>query len=445
VYLTVVLIDSKRLRQIGSAELEDRGGDLAALQNQAVTHLARLMKVRVSEAARAPAGSVTPSAYESYLKALAYLQRYDKPGNPDLAISALNSAIEKDPRFALGYATLGEAYRLKFLMDHHPAWVDPAFANCRRALQIDDRLSAVHVTLGQLQATLGKNDLALQEFQEALDINPRDAGALIGLAGVYEQMGHTPDAEANYKRAIALRPDYWEGYSALGTFYARQKRVQDSLAQYRHVIELTPDNPEGYSDLGVEYMELKDSQSYAAAEAAFRKSIQLAPNYQAYANLGWLYMDQKRYSESAAATRKALELNDKDWRVWANLQLAYTWLKDEEKMRPVRAKTLSLLEQYASFNSQEAPVQSMLSMLYAEDKLREKALAHAKAALALAPKDPWILADIAETYDDLGDRKHAIQYTQDSLKNGYTLTDLQQRPALLGLLADPSFRPRGKQ
>jgi serine/threonine-protein kinase len=445
VYLTVVLIDSKRLRQIGSAQLEDRGGDLAALQDQAVTRMARLMKVKVIEAVGAPAGSVAPSAYESYLKALGYLQRYDKPGNPDLAISALNSARQKDPRFALGYATLGEAYRLKFLMDHDPASVEQAFANCRKAVELDERLPAVHVTLGKLQTTLGKNDLALQEFQKALDINSRDASALMGLADVYEHMGRIPDAETNYKRAIALRPDYWEGYLALGEFYDRQKRAQDSIAQYRRVIELTPDNPEAYSDLGVVYLELKDSGPHAAAEAAFQKSIQLAPNYQAYANLGWLYMEQKRYAEAAAATRKALELNDKDWRVWSNLQLAYTWLKDDKNMRAARARTLSLLEQYASLNSQEAPVQSMLSMLYAEDKLREKALARANAALALAPKDAWILADIAETYDDLGDRKRAIQYAQESLKNGYTLADLQERPALQGLLADPSFRPRGKQ
>jgi Flp pilus assembly protein TadD/TolB-like protein len=444
-HLTIVLIDSKRLRQIGSVELEDRPGNLAALQTQAVSQLARMMKVRVPEAAHTPAGNITPGTYEAYLKALAYLQRYDQPGNPDLALSLLNSAVEKDPRFALGYATLGEAYRLKFLMEHHPAWVDQAFANCQRALQIDDRLPSVHVTLGQLQATLGKNDLALQEFQKALDINPRDAGALVGQAAAYEQMGRIADAEANLQRAIALRPDYWEGYSALGAFYDRQKRLQDSLVQYRRAIELTPDSPEGYSDLGIVYMELNDSQSTAAAEAALQKSIQLASNYQAYANLGWLYISQKRYADAAAATSKALELNDKDWRVWANLQLAYTWLKEEEKIPPVRAKTLSLLEQYALLNPREASVQSMLSMLYAEDKQREKALSHADAALSQAPKDPGILADIAETHNELGNRQRALRFAHDSLKNGYTLTDLQQRPDLLGLLADPSFRPRGKQ
>lgn len=445
VFLTVVLIDSKRMRQIGSAKLEDRSGDLAALQHQAVVHLARMMKVNASDTASAAAGSVVPSAYESYLKALGYLQRYDKPGNPALAIAALNSAVESDPRFALGYATLGEAYRLKFLMDHDPTSVERALANCRKAAEIDERLPALHVTLGQLHAKLGKDDLALQEFQKVLSINPRDADALMGIAGVYEHTGRIADAEANYKAAIALRPDFWDGYRALAEFYDRQKRVQESIAQYRRIIELTPDNPEAYSDLGTQYLELQDSRSFAAAEAAFQKSIQLAPNYQAYANLGWLYIGQKRYAEAATATRKALELNDKDWRVWANLELAYTWLKDNENIRLARAKTLSLLEQYVSLNSQEAPVHSMLSMLYAEDKRREKALAQAKTALTLAPKDPSILADIAETYDDLDDRKRAIQYAQESLKNGYTLLDLQERPGLQGLLADPSFRPRGKQ
>jgi tetratricopeptide (TPR) repeat protein len=220
--------------------------------------------------------------------------------------------------------------------------------------------------------------------------------------------------------------------------------VQDAIAQYRRVIELTPDNAEAYSNLGAEYMSLNDSQSNAAAEAAFQKSIQLAPNYAAYANLGFLHLTEKRYADCVRATRQALALNDKDWRVWANLMVAYQWLKDEENYRVVRAKTIGLLEEYAAVNPQEAPVHSALSTFYAEDKLREKALAHADSALALAPKDSFVLADVAETYEVLGDRKHALQYAQQSLKNGSTLNDLQRRLALQGLLADPSFRSGGK-
>ncbi len=444
VYLTVVLIDSKRLRQIGSVQLENDSGDLAEVQNDAVSHLARMMKIRTSEGASSPVKNVTPDSYESYLKALGYLQRYDKPGNIDLAISALNASVQKDSTFAPGFASLGEAYRLKFLMDHNPVWIAEATANCHKAIEIDDRIAVVYVTLGHLNTILGKDDVALREFQKALEINPRHADALIGMASLDEHTGRIAEAEANYKRAIALRPDYWEGYSALAEFYDRQKRPQDSIAQYQRIIELTPDSPEAYSDLGIVYMELNDSQSTAAAEAAFQKSLQLAPNYQAYANLGWLYIAQKRYAEGAANTQKALDLNDKDWRVWANLLLAYTWLHDDEKIRVVRARTLSVLEQYALLDSKEAAVQSMLSTFYAQDKLREKTISHANAALALAPKDPAVLADVAEAYDTLGDRQRALQYAQDSLKQGFTVADLRHRPALLPLLADPNFRPRGK-
>ncbi len=445
VYLTVNLIDAKHLRQIGSAQLEDRSGNLAALQGQAVSNIARLIKIKVPEDTLQKAGSVTPSSYESYLKALSYLQRFDKPGNVDQAVSALSSAVKTDPGFALGYATLGETYRLKYQMDHNPAWLDEAAVNCQKAIQIDDRLPAVHVTLGRLNTTLGKTDLALQEFQKALNMNPRDADAIMGMATIYERMSHLAEAEANYKRAIALRPDYWGGYASLANFYDRQNRMQEAIAQQRHVIQLTPDNPVAYANLGAEYMALDDPQSSAAAEAAFKKSIELAPNYQAYANLGLSYFNQRRYADAAVTMRKALELNDKDWRVWDNLLVTYQWLKDEENIRLVRAKTLSLLEQYAAMDSREALVQSGLSIFYAEDKLREKAIARADSALALAPKDASVLADVAETYDDLGDRKRAVQYAQESLKNGFTLTDLQRRPGLQSLLADPSFRSNGKQ
>ena len=34
---------------------------------------------------------------------------------------ALNDAVKTDPKFALGFASLGEAYRLKYILDHSPA------------------------------------------------------------------------------------------------------------------------------------------------------------------------------------------------------------------------------------------------------------------------------------------------------------------------------------
>jgi eukaryotic-like serine/threonine-protein kinase len=275
-------------------------------------------------------------------------------------------------------------------------------------------------------------------------MNPRDADAIMSVAGIYELLNRIPEAEANYKRAIALRPDYWNGYVALALFYGRQKRVDDAIAQLKRVIEITPDNATAYSNLGAEYMELPDNKGYPAAEAAFKKSLQIVPNYAAYSNLGYLYFSVDRYAEAVPIFRQALALNDKDWRVWANLFVSYQWLKDDVNIVPVRKKTIELLEKTIAVTPQNAKAHSMLSILYASDD-REKALSQVRTALALEPKNPDVLSDIAVTYEALGDRQHAIQSARDSLANGGTLSDFQGEYGLQNVLADPSFRSGGKK
>src|SRR5262249_9548125 len=153
---------------------------------------------------------------EGYLKALGYLQRYDQSGNIEAAISALDSAVKTDPRFALGFGELGEAYRLKYATELNPKWVDKALANCQKAAQLDNRIPAVYVTLGRLHNSTGKHDLAIQEFQHALRLNSRDPDALSGIANAYVKAGRIQDAETNFKKASALRPDSWIGYNDLG-------------------------------------------------------------------------------------------------------------------------------------------------------------------------------------------------------------------------------------
>jgi serine/threonine protein kinase/tetratricopeptide (TPR) repeat protein len=444
VSLTVVLIDAKRLRQIGSMQLEDGSGNLAVVQNEAVSRLARMMRVKVSDSAAAALTTATPGSYESYLKALGYMQRYDKAGNVDQAISALNSAVKSDPRFALGYATLCNAYRMKYALESDPALIAQASTNCEKAAQLNDRLPAVHLNLGRINSMLGKNDIALQEYQKALDMNPSDADTVMSLAGAYERLNRPADAEDNFKRAIALRPDYWNGYLSLAIFYDRQNRVQDAIAQFQRVIELTPDNTTAYSNLGAEYMKIGDAKSDADAETALKRSLQIAPNYAAYSNLGYLYYLQHRYPEAVQALRQALALNDKDWRVWANLFVSYQWLKDQAGIGPVREKTIERLEQTIAVTPQNAKAHSMISLLYGNVN-RDKALSHVRTALALEPKNADVLSDVATTYEELGDRNHAIQYARQSLQNGSTMSDLQGQYGLQSVLADPGFRSGGKQ
>jgi len=441
VHLNVSLIDTKNLRQLGSADLEDPAGDLATLQNEAVSRLASLMNLSVSaDMLRNTGGAVNPAAYEDYLKALGYMQRHDKPDNLDLAITALKNSVHTDPRFALGYAQLGEAYRWKYEEDQDNRWLDEAQGYGQKAVEIDNRMPSAYVTLGRIHDLTGKHDLALQEFQLALDINPRDVAALSGLAHAYELSGRVQDAEIAYQKAAALRPDDWDGYNNLGNFYDRQSKYPESIQAYRRAIELTPDNAQVYLNLGATYLDWGDAKQFPAAEAALKKSIELSPSYPAYANLGQLYSAQKRYADSVATTEKALQLNDKDYRVWQNLLAASEWLNDKDAAAAARKRMLPLVEQAAVLKPQDAIVQSALALLYAEINAPEKARARVETALALAPDDPNVLSNVATAYEMLHDRRHALEYVRRALQKGLPLDEVTNDPNMQQLLNDSNFK-----
>jgi eukaryotic-like serine/threonine-protein kinase len=441
VHLTANLIDTKSMRQIGSVALENRSGDLLSVQDQTVSELARLMDVTARNNRESDeSGGGKPAAYEDYLEAVGYMQRYDKPGNLDHAIESLERATSADPRFALAYAQLGEAYRLKYQLDKNPKWLDAALLNCQKAAEIDSRVTTVYVTLGRIHEMTGKHDLAVQEFQRVLDFNPRDVGALSGIARSYENAGRIPEAEAAYKKAVALRPDYWDGYEELGFFYDRHGRYPEAIAQLQQSVALTPDNAQIYANLGAVYSDADDPRLFPDAEKALKKSLELSPSYAAYANLGNLYYIEKRYAESATMTEKALQLNSNDYLVWNNLIVAYEWLSETKKANLARVQMLEVLQRYIKVQPQDALAQSLLAILYADNKLRQEAVIRMQTAEALAPNDPQVIENVGIAYEMLGERLQAIKYIGEAARTGLPPDQLQNDPNLQELLADPDFQ-----
>ena len=382
-------------------------------------------------------GSTNPAAYETYLQGREFLRRYDKPGNLDAALRSFENTTKADPRFALAFAALGEAYWDKYRQDGDPQWVSLASASCRRAAELNDRLPAVFVTLGRIHDGTGQHNLALQEFERALELDHRDADALLGLGDAYSSAGRIQEAENTYKRAAAMRPEYWEGYHRLGAFYYQQGRYADAASQFRRVVELLPDHASAHTSLGTALLSLGQEPE---AEVEFKKSMALAPDYVALANLGVMYYRQKRFAESATMTEQALQLNDKDYRLWNNLAIAYEWLDQPEKAKNAFSRELARLEQIVVLKSEDAEVRANLGVMYAQQGQRKRALPHLEAALALSPDDPEILDKVGEAYEKLGERSKGLDYFEEALRKGSTLEDMELNPDLHSLLSDPSAR-----
>jgi tetratricopeptide (TPR) repeat protein len=391
----------------------------------------------------ATGGSGKPAAYEGYVTALGLMQRYDKPGNLDRAIDTLKESIKTDPLFALGYAQLGEAYRMKYQTERDPKWLDLAIANCQRAQQLDTRLPRAYSTLAAIHDGQGKHDLALQEFNQALEINPRDPAALRGIAHSDQTSGRLADAEQGFHKLIAVLPDDWDGYNELGNFYANQGEYAKAIAQYRQGLELAPDNALIYSNLGSVYLDSGDRKLIPGAEQALRKSLEIQPSYSALANLAALYTEQGKYGESAALSQKALQLNDRGYTVWDTLRVDYEALGDTAKAGQATKSERKAIEETASI-SQEAMPRAMLANLYAREGEADQARSRIQSALSLAPNDPQVLLEAADASANLGDRAAAIGYIREAIRKGADVEAIKEDFELkrLNIDFDKEFREK---
>jgi eukaryotic-like serine/threonine-protein kinase len=432
--MTIDVVDAVKLSSINSVVLKDPVGDFTALGDGAADRVAEMLSVRAGNGQRP---NTTPAASESYVKATGYLVRYDKPENLDKAIAEFENATRQDPRFALAYAGLAEACRLKYRIDKDSKWLQSATDNAKQAVALDGQLAPAYITLGRLYDGAGQKDLAIQELNTALRLDPLNADATLSLGTAYEHAGRTRDAETLYKKSINLRPDYWDGYNRLAQFYTKQGRYPEAEAQYRQAITYAPDNAILFGNFGVL---LYNMQKREEARKMYQKSIEISPTYPSYSNLGELDMEDGRYAEAAQLYEKALKLNDRDYHVWTNLAAAYEnssgW---NAKARGTLEHAADLAEAVRKERPQDSGVLADLATYDAKLGRKDVALQRLRQALALSPDDVDVLFWTSEAYEEMGMRDEALAGLRAAFQKGLGADRVEHDPEFKRLRTDARY------
>jgi tetratricopeptide (TPR) repeat protein/tRNA A-37 threonylcarbamoyl transferase component Bud32 len=435
--VTYSLVDAQSRRNLNAAVVNADLRDLAAAEREVVDKLLAMLEVEVRPGDAAEAAAARPDAYQYYVRGRGYLQDYANPDNLKSAVALFNTAIEMDPRFALAYAALGEAYWRQFQESKDSASIPKAMQACRKAARLNDRLAPVHVTFGLIYQGTGRYEDAVKEFGRALDLDATSDAAYRGLASSYASLGKGKEAEDAYRRAIEMRKGYWGGYSALGGFYYNAQRYDDAAAQFRRAIELAPENVRGYTNLGAVYYSQGKNQQ---AQELFEKSLTIQPNYRAYSNLGTLYFFQGRYGDAARRFEKALQLNDKDSRMWRYVAASYYWAPGErDKADAAYQHAAEMLEKELKINPRDSKVMLALADCYSILARPARAVELVHRALAIAPSDAENMFRAAEVYEQSGDRASALDWLGKSIRAGYPMTEIDHDPTLLQLRTDPQY------
>lgn len=377
----------------------------------------------------------TANAYDSYLQAIELMKRWDKGDHLDMAITLLQEAYTIDPRFALAYARLAEALRIRYILSGDEAALEAAMNAANQAASLNPNLAPVQAALGLIYSTKGNLDLAIVAVERAITIDPNDAMTNSTLAGVYSKLGRADDADAAYQKAIALDSENPMVLDSYANFLYDEGNLDDAILQWQAALELAPDHYPVMINLGTAFNE---TLRLSDAIDMYKRAIDINSSYMAYTNLGTAYAREARFQEAADAYQKALEIDNHDSLAWGNLAFVYAWMEGmTAKTTETFNHAIKLAETIRQQYPRDAFIHSDLALYYAKTKQPSLALQRLRTAIVLAPDSSEILSAVAEAYEILGQRDEAIQFMLSAIEHGHSREHLLISPELKDLVGDP--------
>lgn len=394
--------------------------------------------LRASSAGVAEAATLTSQGlgYTPYAEGRTALERYDQQQSLERAVSLFNQALERDPRYALAHAGLGEAYWRLYRVTRRDEFVPLARRHCNRALELDDTLAPAWVTLGVIETGTGQTEAGIEALRKALVRDPRNGDAHRELGLAYERAGRLDEAEATYRKAIELRPDSWGGYSYLGYLLLTSGRAPEAETAYEQALKIAPDNARLWSNLG-------GARVYQGrieeAKRAFERSLALNPTPQAASNLATLEFRDGHYA-AAARTLEAAAAGSRDYRVWRNLAAMYYWAPGErDKAKAACATALELGRKELELAPGDSSLLVALADCHAMRGEADDARRRAEQALA-GQVNPPLLFEAGMVFEDIGDRDKAFDLISRAVRAGYPIDDIDLYPGLRSLREDARFK-----
>src|SRR2546425_2034540 len=215
--------------------------------------------------------SENSEAYEIYLLGRFEFNKFTEDGFTR-SLAHFQQAIALDPKFALAYASLADAYNTIGYWGYLPP--KEAFPEAKRAaekaLSVDPDLAEAHGALGYVEFQYEwKFKEAESEFKEAIRLNPNSVSALLRFSEYLFDFQRTQEAHEQLERARELDPLSIQiaYYYAVVSWFERD--FDRAIEQLQKTISMDPNNAFAYLTLSpIFYQKKMPAQAFTAHEKA---------------------------------------------------------------------------------------------------------------------------------------------------------------------------------
>ncbi len=160
----------------------------------------------IDRARRKPPANL--DAWELYQRGLWHFYKMTKEGNEE-ARTLFLKAVERDPNFALPYASIAITCFIEVTFDYgdNPAErLTQGLAAGERAVALDDKDGLTHFAHGRMLHMVGQGERAIAELEKCVALNPSMATGYLGLALTLNWYGRAADAIPRLDMAMRLSP-----------------------------------------------------------------------------------------------------------------------------------------------------------------------------------------------------------------------------------------------
>jgi len=417
--------DARVLMDTGSFDVSSDPVDSLALSDAVALHVREAFS---DHRPRSPAArlEVRSADYQRYLVLRRRMETGEVLGRPE--IDALEEITRSSPDLISAYVLASGTAR--GLPDH--ARSDAILREAERLHRDDPRVVAERFALALDAGRLDEAKVALAALER---VAPGDVRVWRARAALLAREGKLPEAAEMQMRLVRERPS-WKNLWYLADVEMTLADVQGARQHLEQLLQVSPGNSRGLAKMAELEWKMGDP---AKAAHIYEGLLTDKVTRQNLSNLGWSRLLAGDYQASAAAYRRALELEPDHLLSRLNLGIAGEGAGDTEGAHVLYRDLLARiarLEQKAALTRPERLIKAQ-ALARLGDAV--PAVALTIEALGDGDRDAQVLFQAAIIYAICGEQNHAIVQAREARRRGLSAKWFSI-PGFESLRATPAFQ-----